>query len=150
MRSIFIYLKTTTADELDLFLNSYFAQSPPKSAPGAYRWFWETDGAPVLYIDFYNEYDAELEPETKEALYHALGGPPTTSLSADVSGRHPGDQEVRSFIHLVLSSFEGLAQDDYTDSFWTLLEIEQGHCHLGHPFFDYQGWYEDDKRRTAG
>ena|GEM_PF-1558880 len=149
MRSIFIYLKTATEDQLSRFLDNYFGQPATDQAPGSNNWIWEVNNDAVLYISFYDAYDAELESETKEALHHALGGPPTACLSADVSGRHPGDQEVREFIRLILSSFEGVAQDDYTDSFWLLLEIEQGHYHNGHPFFDYQGWHEKHKQRTA-
>jgi hypothetical protein len=68
------------------------------------------------------------------------------SVSADVSGRHPGDEQVRDFVYRLLSEFEGLAQDEYTHGFWTLDDIRLERKRTsplsskqdGYGFFDYR------------
>src|SRR5262249_25621491 len=72
----------------------------------------------------------------------AFDAVPSVTITADVSGRHPGDAEVRALLRTVLGVFDGVAQDDYTEHFWTLEEVLSGVNVEGHPFFDYRGWYE--------
>jgi hypothetical protein len=77
-----------------------------------------------------------------------LEASPRSGLSADVSGRHPSDEQVREFVSTLLSDFEGLAQDDFTEGFWTLDEIRSESRkpaasgilgrQEGHSFFDYR------------
>jgi hypothetical protein len=63
-----------------------------------------------------------LKPKREEIalLYTQLGGEPSASVSADVSGRHPGDERIRDFVYRFLSQFEGLEQDEHTQGSWTL------------------------------
>jgi hypothetical protein len=69
-----------------------------------------------------------------------LGEQPTHVVQIDVSGRHEGDKEVQKCIHVLLSRFSGVVQDEFTDHFWTLQEIQSGTQIEGHLFFDYKGW----------
>lgn len=100
----------------------------------------------------------ETEPERIAALKKELGCEPV-SVSADVSGRHPGDQQVRDLVSKLLSEFGGVAEDEYTEGFWTLNEIqsEQRKPSLsgdgasegdprGHKFFDHT--YFDNSAAT--
>jgi hypothetical protein len=96
------------------------------------------DGDPYLWIDFYRDGPREFEPEDLACLVKALGAEPSISVVADVSGRHPADDQVRSFITAVRGGFQGLAQDDYTDHDWTVQEVRSGCRVQGHPFFDYR------------
>jgi hypothetical protein len=92
----------------------------------------------------------ELEPAWERAELAAVArvvGDRTGLVHIDVSGRVPGDDEVRS----VTLSLLGLvpparAQDDHTGHLWTAEEIASGNLVEGHPFFDYDGWYEARKR----
>jgi hypothetical protein len=38
--------------------------------------------------------------------------------------------------------------DDYSDHLWSIDEIRSKSPHAGHPFFDYNGWYEEQKKRA--
>ncbi len=144
MRSIFIHLAETTREDVAVFLSRMFpGQAQPWLHPVPPK-----DNA--LYIDF-----SEPEPEDMPEIFSILGNQPFVSLVANVSGRHPGDQEVAYFIQLCLTAFKGVAQDDYSAHAWTLLEIQEGQQHQGHRFFDYLGWYEEmkankDSQQSAG
>ncbi|MBE9556543.1 MAG: hypothetical protein IMF08_06770 [Proteobacteria bacterium] len=71
---------------------------------------------------------------------------PIAYVQIDVSGRIPGDTEVREFILGFLDAVPGtVAEDDYTSHPWTGTEVREGKSIEGHPFFDYQGWYADGK-----
>lgn len=137
MRSVFLYLRDTTENDVGAFLqHTYpFQQGPP--------WIDDLDGEPCLYIDFYHDASQEFEPEDWASLAKALGCTPTVIVVADVSGRYPGDAQVQSFIVTMLNKFQGLAQDDYTDHCWNAQEVRSGFRVRGHPFFDYRGWFEE-------
>jgi len=105
--------------------------------------------APVLYLSFYDDLWAEAEPADLESLTVSLGMMPTVSVMADVSGRVPGDVEVREFAAFMLSEFRGVAWDDYTCHCWTLSEIQSDAKADGHTFFDYDGWYHDIHNRPV-
>jgi hypothetical protein len=66
-----------------------------------------------------------------------------TEVLADVSGRVPGDDEVRFLAKLLLSCFRGIAFDDFMSDThaWTLAEINAGKRFGGLAFFDYLGAY---------
>ena len=96
--------------------------------------------------------ELELEPELLAKLRKELKGGPTVSVVADVSGRHSGDKQVREFVSALLSEFEGLAEDEFTDGFWTLDEIRSrsrkpagsglSGRRKGHTFFDWRyAWH---------
>jgi hypothetical protein len=100
-----------------------------------------------LYIDFHGHIETEFEPDEVAEIVDALGQKPDVSLAADVSGRHPGVKEVAHFVKLCLRNFRAVAGDDYSSHAWTLSEIQSRRLYLGHPFFDYVGWHEEDKQR---
>jgi hypothetical protein len=90
-----------------------------------------------------------LEEEYEE-LRRAIGGAvPTAHVSVDVSGRAPGDREVRFLAQCLLEKFEGFAFDDFFSysHAWTLSEINSGALVYGLGFFDYPGWA---RHRAAG
>jgi hypothetical protein len=134
-------LRSTTEDRVAQFLQRIY---PAQEGP---PWVCDIAGEPYLYIDFYRDGPIEMEPENWASLVNALGGDPVVSVVADVSGRNPGDVQVRSFIEAMLGQFEGLAQDDYTCHCWTAEEVRSGCTVHGHAFFDYRGWFEEKEKR---
>lgn len=88
-----------------------------------------------------------------------FGNPLVKALSADLqqelghgvvtNNQSPGGhldharKAVLDLLRSVLDRFHGILQDDYSDHFWTLQEIEQGLQVKGHRFFDPQGWYDE-------
>lgn len=69
-------------------------------------------------------------------LERAVGAVPSWAVIADVSGRVPGDTEVRSLLRAVLAE-GGVAVDDYSSHPWTLDEVEAGWLLAeGRRFFD--------------
>jgi hypothetical protein len=130
VRSVFVHLRDATEHEVAVFLQrTYpFQNGPP--------WICDAAGDPCLYIDFYRDRMIEFEREDLVALASALGREPATSVIADVSGRHSGDEQVRSFVTTMLRQFAGLAQDDYTEHYWTATEVLSGFQMKGHRFFD--------------
>jgi len=85
----------------------------------------------TLYVEF-------CDAQTEEMV----------SLAVDVSGRVNGKSEIISFVQYFLSRYPGTVTDDYTDHEWSLGEITNDVKIQGHPFFDYQGWYEELKGRS--
>jgi hypothetical protein len=137
VRGVVVHLRDTNEVEVAAFLQRTYPyqQGPP--------WVCEVDGDDYLRIDFYRDGPREVEPEDWASLTKALGGRPAVSIVVEVSGRHPGDDQVRFFVAAMLGEFQGLAQDDYTKYFWTGEEVLSGHRVRGHPFFDYRGWFEE-------
>lgn len=132
MRSVFVHLRALTEAELIPALDDAY---PHQQGP---QWICEIDGDACLYIGFYRDHAAEFEPHHLDALLGAFGGRMPVSLFADVSGRWPGDEQVRDFIHTFLTLFAGFAQDDYSEHLWSLEEILSGAEVDGHRFFDYR------------
>ncbi len=134
MRSVFVHLEDASEREVQTLLDNLY---PGQRHP----WIAALNGDPCLYIEI-------LDP-TKYAgwseIAEVFGGRSfSVSVGADVSGRHPGDWEVREFVTILLRRFKGGAQDDYTDNFWSLDEILAGELKEGHPFFDYAGWHQEE------
>jgi len=134
MRSVFVYITESSMMEVEAFLSREF---PGQSRP----WIYPTQPQDnVLYIDLYDDLYKE-EPDYLAEVISVLGEHPYISIKADISGRHPGNKEVDYFMQLCLRTFKAVAQDDYSSHAWTLSEIQSGHQHQGHSFFDYLGWY---------
>lgn len=136
MRSVVVHLKAVSEPTVAAFLTENYPFLPEPD-----RWIAEKKGDPVLYIGLYYDLDAEAEVEDWLSLLEYFGGEPAVSVSADVSGRHEGAEEVRSFVCGLLQAFSGVAEDEYTHYLWSREEIERGAVVDGHPFFDYLGWY---------
>ena len=113
MRTVLVHLQGTTEVQIE----NYFGRTYPnqKGPP----WICPIGEDPCLYINIYRDIQGEFEPEDISNLQQELGGSPTVSVRADVSGRHPGDEQVRDFVLKILSEFQGVAQDDFTEGFWT-------------------------------
>jgi hypothetical protein len=143
MRSVVIYLRNTTAQEVVRLLDRI---CPAQKGP---PWIWERDGDPCLYVQCTSggAYDFSFEREIQESVVAALGGPPHASVLADVAGRHPGDAEVRALLSALLGTFHGVAQDEYTSHSWTLEQVLSGAKVEGHGFFDHRGWVEQNRRK---
>lgn len=141
MRSIFVFLRDTTEDEVAAYFDlAYPAQQRP--------WVVTVANDPCLYINFLNEGFRELEPEDWLRLKQEFRGEPAVWVMADVSGRHPGDEQVFDFVTDLLGRFSGSAQDEYTEHLWSLDELRAGSRVMGHPFFDYKGWYAEFESDT--
>lgn len=136
MRSIIVHLRDVTEAKVADFLSQHY---PPMSGWAA-PWTIPLDNFPVLFIDIYRDMSSEFEVEGWVALIECLGIEPSVSVNADVSGRYLGDEQVRDFACRLLSAFVGVAEDDYSEHFWTRDEIASRQLFDGHPFFDYKSF----------
>jgi hypothetical protein len=119
--------------------------------PNGEEWMCCDHGDPVLYVhapqSFVQWAEGEgLSAHERQEIERAAGGALALSLLVDVSGRHPGDAEVRALAVALLSRFRGFVMDEYTDHLWTLDEIAAGHQVQGKGFFDYRGWFAASER----
>lgn len=105
--------------------------------------------SPVLFIDFYEDFEAETEAEELADLKTALGRLPDVVVMVTVSERVPGDAEVVAFADMLLRQFRGVAWDDYTTHCWTLQQIESRAKAYDHTFFDYAGWRQAERSDSA-
>ena len=139
MRSVVIHLADTTRDTVRERLSVF---AGPANGD---EWRYPGSSKPILYISFYENYEREFEPNELRPLQAALGKMPDVIVIANISGRTPGDAEVRQFVECLLGTFCGVAHDGYSDHCWTLVEIRSVATVQGHPFFDYEGWHRDRK-----
>lgn len=96
---------------------------------------------PVLYVHVcVNDEALRVDLETCEIAFE-----PASALYIDISGRHAGDDEVRVLLEATLLAFDGVVNDGFTPHCWTLDEIRKRDQQEGHPFFDYQGWFNENK-----
>ena len=138
MRSVVIHLVNTDRSAVRTHLTQ--VAQPEKGD----RWLYPLGASPpALYIEFYEDYEREFEADELLPLKLALGEMPKVSVIADVSGRVLGDAEVRAFVKCLLGVFQGVAQDEYSEHFWTLAEIRSGAANGGRKLFDYEGWHRE-------
>lgn len=100
---------------------------------------------PVLYVacDAYEWVEPLGLQDEYDELLHALSGrQPTVQVTADVSGRVPGDVEVLRLAEALLGAFDGHAFDDWHAyrHAWTLDEMRRGFEVDGLRFFDCARW----------
>jgi len=141
VRSVVIHLADTTRAAVRERLSEF--AGPANGNEWRYP---PASSTPVLYIGFYEDYEREFEPDELRQLQTALGKMPDVIVIANVSGRTPGDAEVRQFVECLLDTFHGVAQDEYSGHCWTLAEIRSCATIQGHSFFDYEGWFRDTKQ----
>ncbi|MDC0684406.1 hypothetical protein [Sorangium atrum] len=107
MRSVVVFLRDTTESAVTAHLDAAY---PEQREP----WVVFVAGDACLYINLYRHGPLEHEPEDWADIVQRLGGEPAACVIADVSGRHPGDEQVAGFVAGLLSRFSGAAMDDYT------------------------------------
>ncbi|WP_438037351.1 hypothetical protein [Sorangium sp. So ce204] len=139
MRSVVVFLRDTMESAVTAYLDAAY---PEQRDP----WVVFVAGDACLYINLYRHGPLEHEPEDWADIVQRFGGEPAACVIADVSGRHPGDEQVAGFVAGLLSRFSGAAMDDYTPHLWSLDELRSGHRVRGHPFFDYNGWFTEKRR----
>jgi hypothetical protein len=76
-----------------------------------------------------------------EALATPVGALPDWGVTCDITGRIPGDEQIRAFV-LALLADGGVAMDEYSDHCWTASDITQGRRVDDLTFFDYQTNYQ--------
>jgi hypothetical protein len=147
MRSIWIALIGPAVSEVgDLLSASGFEHSD-----GSNRWNYPGGESAALYVSCGDMSWVEkygLQEEWEELLEALEGEDPTVRVNADVSGRVPGDEEVRFLSTLLLGQFKGAAFDDWFSysHAWSLSEIQEGTLVDGVHFFDYRGWHDQDRQ----
>jgi hypothetical protein len=57
----------------------------------------------------------EHEPEEWADIIRRFGGEPLVGVIVDVSGRHPGDEQVADLVAGLLNRFSEAAMDGFTD-----------------------------------
>jgi hypothetical protein len=139
MRSVFAVLRNTTEAEVTAWLDANYSRF------SACEWASVGGNGPEVCIRFDPEFTSDLEPEERVDLIHRFGGEPAVVVMADISGKIPGHSQAFGFIERILSRFIGAAMDDWTDHLWTLQELRTGHLVSGHPFFDSNGWWNEEQ-----
>jgi len=138
MRSAVIHLVNTTRQEVSARLSRFVGHSDPV------EWRYPRH-KPALYIEFYHTFDSEFEPAELQQLESALGKMPDVTVIAQVSGRVPGDVELRDLAECLLGTFRGVAKDEFSDHYWTIEEIRAKVSFGGLSFFDYARWHRDQQ-----
>jgi hypothetical protein len=137
MRSVFAVVSVASIDMLNRHLDTHYR---PQDGGG---WLCETpERDAVLYIATHQGDDLLLFLDEGDLKHLPVAVNPRVLVAADVSGRHTGDAEVRTFVESLLTAFGGVAFDDYGGP-WTLEEIRGKALKQGHPFFNYQGRYDE-------
>ena len=127
MRSVFVHFREATEAEVTEYLSQIY------TPVGEQQWtVFDRKDAPLLYVAFYRDMNTEFETEDYFILLEKLGGEPCLSIVANVSGA--GEEEVRKFACDLLGRWNGLAQDDHGDYFWTREDILCERIN-GHKFF---------------
>jgi len=129
MRSVILHFVGASRDDIAESLREFGAREQ-EGAP----WIYPPDGDPVLYIHWYADCE-EVTALERRALEQQLGTRPDVSLIVDVTGRVPGQPEVRSLIRHLLKAHRGAAQDDYSSHVWTPADIEADAVIAGRRFF---------------
>ena len=137
MRTILVHLRDAHEKDVADYLNHTYPVQPGPP------WILDAAGDAVLFINFYRDLGTEYSDEDMTALVKFLGREPKISVSVDISGRHKGNQEIRAFVCGLLSEFQGVAQDEYTNHFWTMEEIANGFRVKGNSFFSYKNLEEN-------
>src|SRR5258705_9640010 len=120
MRSVQVHLIRARQDDVRAVLSAFARHQAPD------QWLYPLGSEnPTLYIEFFTDFSC-YESDDLAILERALGRLPEVSVIADVSGRVPGDLEVRAFVEFLLTRFEGVADDEFADHCWTLAEILSG------------------------
>ena len=111
----------------------------------AQEWHLRSGGQTILSCRLSDDF-SDWSPGELDSLRNAVPAP-SLYLQADVSGRIPGDDEVKALWQGVLDIVPAArVQDDHTEHLWTREELDRGTLVQGHPFFDYKGWCDE----TAG
>ena len=100
----------------------------------------------VLFIDVYafgSNQEVQAKEDSAELIAALHGATPTVQVVAEVSGRAPGDAEVKALAKLLLGEFVGFAFDDFVayKHAWSLAEVLDGYKFDGMHFFDYNEMY---------
>jgi hypothetical protein len=143
MRSVMIMILDASLDDVAMALREASCSVTDD------RWTYPGNLDAVLYGTC-RPYNLQEFPEDHaDVLAHTAGRTPAVLVTFDVSGRVPGDAEVRYVARALLARFDGLAFDDFTwpEHGWTLAQIDSGHRANGLGFFDYRGYYERSKSR---
>src|SRR5512139_134226 len=103
MCTVLVHLRDATELEVKDFLARAYPLQPGPP------WVCATWGDPVRYVDFIRDIEWEFSAALCDALRRELGCDLSISVAVDVSGRHPGDEEVRCFVDHILARFAGVA-----------------------------------------
>lgn len=114
MRSIFFFFKTASVEEVGAFVK---ANDPSLFSDEEALW-----GRPY---DPTRQIDDSWGEEVIEAVTAALGGLPSCVLTVDVTGRRSGYDEALGLARNLLTKWEGVVGDDYSDYAWRLDKLGQ-------------------------
>jgi hypothetical protein len=110
------------------------------------------EATPALYVSLQSVADdraplfGDWDTSAVEELEATLGHRPEWAVACDVSGRIPGDDEIRALVVELLAD-GGVAVDDYSDHCWTAEEIADGRRVDGLAFFDYRTDFKTTRLR---
>lgn len=138
MRSVLVHFEKSKEQVAREWLNDHLEHS----GVDLYPWLARSEGDSVLWFaisDFFDDWEPDDLSEFRSKFPQ-----PSAYIQIDISGRIPGDREVREAVIGLLSEVPGsVAEDDYTNHLWTHQEIDEGFLVGGHPFFDYRGWHSE-------
>lgn len=131
LRSIFVHLVNAEKSDVSEVLDDSYKRNNDEPQ----QWLCLEDNEAVLYIEYYSDYH-EYESVEWSRLDERLGAKPSITVVADVSGRYSGRSKAVELVQILLSNFEGIAQDD-SEGAWSLNEIVEDRTYEGNVFFPY-------------
>ena len=137
MRSIFIHLPIAQEQAIRVALDKVAEGTGPD------EWKFPNACQPTIWCEVTDCFN-DWEPGEVAALRAIM---PTASkfVQADVTGTVSAQDLVRQIWQALLGAVpDARVADDYTDHFWTLVELRSNQLVEGHPFFDTKGWHDQD------
>jgi hypothetical protein len=125
----FVHLRNTTEKDVAAFLHRTYTHQ--KGPPWAYL----VGGEVAIYLDCYNAAPSQFSHEEWVTLVEALGSLPAVTVSAHVTARHVGNREaVPAIVSALLGAFQGVAQDESSDKWWTAQQVLSAYQGEGRPY----------------
>jgi hypothetical protein len=121
--------------------------SPAQAHPWVLNSAPRSKDNPAIYIELATTQAKQAplycdwEPAGMQALETAVGALPDWGVMCNITGRIPGDEQIRAFV-LELLADGGVAMDEYSHHCWTAADITEDRRADGLAFFDYQTNYQ--------
>tara|TARA_R110002096_G_scaffold14849_8_gene52524 strand:+ start:5585 stop:6004 length:420 start_codon:yes stop_codon:yes gene_type:complete len=136
MRSVFVLFPTSQESLVRDWLDHNTVRA------GDNNWHVPDAERPVLFCAIGRLFDDWEAGEL--AMVRSVIGESPLFVQVDVSGGVSGAVAVLETVAGLLEAVAGsVAQDGYTSHLWQLAELREGAHVQGHPFFDCQGWYDE-------
>jgi hypothetical protein len=144
MRTVFVFPTTPLDDTVRRIVH---LASPTQAHPWVVNSAPKRKDNPAIYVEITTTRDelaplyCDWEPTETKALATAVGALPDWGVICNITGRIPGDEQIRAFV-LELLADGGVAMDDFSEHCWTAADITEDRRVDGLAFFDYRTSYQ--------